>query len=55
MTIEYEDLDRAYNDAQCICDPIDFVSRQKRLLYTLAKYVIERDKPPKVEEDEDDC
>jgi len=43
--MDYEELKLAYDLATKICDPIEYQSRQKNLLYALADYLIERDMP----------
>lgn len=43
--IPIEEVESAYNYAIAICDPVEYSFRQRKLLYTVAKYLIERDRP----------
>ena len=35
-------LRESYRLANCMCDPIEFVKRQKDLLYAIAEFLLER-------------
>ena len=40
---EYDFLKFSYDRAREVCDPIDFVVRQKQLVYAIAEYLLEKD------------
>lgn len=52
MKTTYNDLLVSYRMAISVCDPIDFPYRQKALMYAIAQYLLEKDKPIIEEEDE---
>lgn len=50
--MKYEYLQRAYDSAQKVCDPLTFINKQKTLLGVIAEYLLARDAPPEEKEDE---
>lgn len=51
-----ERLKKSLNHAQGICDPIDYMKRQKELLYTIAEcLLVELDDMEKEEEKDNFC
>lgn len=36
-----EKLSSVYNEALCVCDPLEYQQRQKRLLYAIAHVLLE--------------
>lgn len=49
--MNYEELYNVYNRSQAICNPIDFMQRQFALSLAIAEYLIERDKPIQLDEE----
>lgn len=51
----YKDLQADYQRAMGVCDPLDYLVRQNCLLYSIAGYLLERDKPQElIEKDRKD-
>lgn len=42
---DYWNLDKVYNRARLVCDPVDYKMRQQNLLNAIAQYLLDRDKP----------
>lgn len=42
-----EKLERAYNRATSVCDPIDYQARKRDLLHVMAEYLLEQAKVKK--------
>ena len=48
--MDYDVLAGSYLSATAVCDPIDYLMRQRNLLYAVAQYLMIRDKPQEEEE-----
>jgi hypothetical protein len=51
---DYYALKADYERSQMVCDPIEYVKRQKALLDNIALYLIHRDAPDQDSEDDDE-
>ncbi len=49
----YDELQHVYHRALNVCDPIDYAYRQQNLLFVIANYLIDRDRPPLSQEEFD--